>query len=150
EENQAGDEIVDDLLQAETDADAERAHEDRDPGQIEAERGEREEASDDEQSISGQVGERVRYTARQLHPRVDVLFEEEHDRARSEVGAGQYADERDHVADREIEIAELEMRVEDGRGSRGGGIGEAEACQRDASPDPERHHVERRSQPTMD
>src|SRR5262249_57170727 len=73
EENQAGDEIVDDLLQAETDADAERAHEDRDPGQIEAERGEREEASDDEQGISGQVGERVRYTARQLHPRVDVL-----------------------------------------------------------------------------
>ena len=68
QQDQAGNEIVDDRLQAEADADAERAGDDGEVGEVEARRGEREARGDDVAGIGCALADRI------LHALVDARF----------------------------------------------------------------------------
>ena len=79
EEDEPGDEVVHHRLQAEADADAERAHQDGDAVEIHPHGRHREDEAQQQDAVVEQGGYRVREPARQADARVDVLLEDEAD-----------------------------------------------------------------------
>ena len=72
-EDQPGHEIVDDVLQAEADADAERAGNDRQPGEIEARGGDGQQEAEAEHGVVDEQRDRIGQAAGQRQPRKHVL-----------------------------------------------------------------------------
>ena len=84
QENESRDEVIDDVLQAEAETDAERAGEDRELRHVEAHRRDGDEKSDEQNHVMQHRRDGVGHAARQMHARVHVLFEQEAQEARQQ------------------------------------------------------------------
>src|SRR5262245_12389457 len=121
EEDQAGDEVVDDVLQPEADADAEGTGDDRDAREIEAERREAEEEADQQDDVVNQARESGGDAALELHAREDVLLED-HARGRGQdEGDPDDEPEDEEVSQRHVERSTAQARLEDLRHTLAGG-----------------------------
>ena len=84
EENQAGEEIVEDVLQTEADADTEGTGEDGKLRHVGAERSDRRVKPEEQNDVVRESGERVGRTTRDVQPIVDFLLEKKAQEAREE------------------------------------------------------------------
>jgi hypothetical protein len=77
QDDHAGDEVRHDVLQADPNADAERAGEDRDTGEVESERRGREQKPDEDHRVVQEDGQGVRLPVRQPASGVDLFAQHE-------------------------------------------------------------------------
>src|SRR5207245_9922593 len=84
--DETGAEVRDDALQPDADAHPERAREDRDAREIEAQGGHGEDEADEDDDVVKQARERVRQSSGEPDPRVDVLVKHEANEGRQEKG----------------------------------------------------------------
>ena len=144
QQDQAGHEVVDDALQAETDADADRAGDDGEAVEVDAGRCDRDQHAGDQQDVVQDRGQRIGDAAGHRQPAEDLLVEHEAQQARQQhrppdghdegqQGAERQADLADHVLGRQQLAQAVARRLEQRHQVEGGQHPTTMAAQRVAS-----------------
>ena len=103
EEDQAGDEIVHDILQTEADANTERAGKDGELRHVDSERGDRDEKPDEQNDVMQERRDGVGRSAIKMEPIVNILLEKEADEAREQRRDPDREDEGENGAEGDME-----------------------------------------------
>src|SRR6266852_2432384 len=114
QEDQAGDEVRHHILEADPDAHPERARQDGDAGEVEAQSGHGEDESYEDDGVVKQARERVGQPAGEAEPGVDVLLKHETNEGREEKGRPDGQPECHHVAERHADRSSDVPRAQDG------------------------------------
>ena len=135
QQDKARHEVVDDVLQAEADADAQRAAEHRDPIEIHAQGQQGQDEPDRDDRVLGEIRKRVGQAGSEVHAREHILREHELDQRRHDRREVHRQHECQDVPERKTERADREI---DGRHER------PEVVER---PDDPHDHADRVQQP---
>jgi hypothetical protein len=84
QDDQPPDEVIDDVLQAEPDADSERSAQDGHPIEVHAQHEERQDEADEDDGVAEQARQRIRQGCAEIETRKDVLLEHEAGQGREE------------------------------------------------------------------
>src|SRR5262249_12845833 len=140
QEDEPGHEIVDDALQAEADADAERAGQDGDLGEVKPEYAEGEQEAEGQDPVIEQARDGGGDAARHVRARINVLTKHKTNESRDEVRQPDREDELEHVAHREADRAAAQLRRENRTTQRPGRLEETDTVEEANGPRPDREH----------